>query len=1470
MKKDTAIKIVSGLLVLAIVVVAALAIAGVFNANNNTHPDSALADSDISVAEISMFRGFDANTVLYVKAADGSAITGSVDSIIRVKNNNGIVKMVVDTNNDASGNPGYKPQDGWTEGMYYSVNLASGYEFVNEQYAGLDSFECIVASRESTEADTVVSDNVVFLAAGQYTVTPIAGTEYYTLQAEGSIDDAISAPVFVFANGIDSASYRLVQDSQVVKSATGYTATVEAADIDDVYDALYISKNYSVSGADLQFDLDATEASIRSCDWYLAAVDYLYGESLSDEKTQNKWVNVKIDPGFEAGSPSKVTLKVTITFKGITKKANGERDEDSVITILINNVFTPVFDVHIQKEEGKKGFDANLDLDVDTTASVTFTISKSGYSYGEGKDESMEAIANKVAELVRKVSADKLGNSDNSAKPYTFAKWIIPIGTLPICIEDNLGIELKASFSGKVGVTASNKFHTSVGVVYADGDLKGYGNVDDNFHFGGITLAGSAGARVGLINEIGISAYGTISVDLGLHVGVYADIAGRLELDGDDLIKLFTRAGDFNIIPAYYFETGVYLDLTAAGKVFGFTLKQFTLLSKQFPLFTAGHKYLPVEGVDNPFVDETIYMESSYYYLQNWEVNALDIQNITADSTKRSLAYTEFDYELGEGLRMDGNKLIATKAGEFTSWVKVTSKVNKKLSKTVTIIKNPEMPTASVKEKVYDTNEPEDVYYDVMLNGSKLIGVSVNGEAIAYTYGDGNLVLSVDSIAAALAKKKIAYGANAVSVESSKGYLGLVLRVVSSADVAVDTAKKVYDKAAAGALTWSMALQGNDIAEVREGDTVVDSKYYSYRDGASFVMSAAYWDAKANGDYTETVALVGSDITYDLTVSVQDSRSAYLLTSEYSYVYGSNEDLALAVELFDNDIQSITFDGYPVKSDGAVIPADYFEDKAIGTYNGSINGLAFSVVITKANNALVIPKQTATYYKSSNEAVVFDVKKMPSTELYIASCDGFSQNADSVSISAAFLSKWSGDVWSDTIRGADNAVTLTINIVNDVLPTLAETEFTISGDEVKSIDWNLQGYDIKDLYVSGLPTEAYTVAKDGLKVSGAALDYGTIQATVYTPVNAMSFCIKHNGTPSIASGYALNKTSGDEVTYALDVAHLTFDYVEVVETLILPIQYRYTNGVLTLSNDFVYNLAAGNYTLKVYLSEGEPLTTTLTIQGEMQAVDTVGQGDSTHPFLIYTADQLAGVYAYVNKQGKSASCYKLMADIDMSGYSMEPIGTEEHPYNGVFDGNGYTISNLNITKTVKVGKDGYAIGMFGFVGASGVVMDVRLLQANVKFAQSGSVSAGLIAGRNEGTIKSIYINGSSISAESKSWLDIKNAYFDLGAVVGYNNGGAIRNVDVTADISGKVKGLNVAGIQIFGRKSLINVGAVVGYFTTADKESSKLVSSIKVTANISTSVDNKNPVNQNGWYGYTDLSEDAIVNCVKRCKVSIA
>ncbi|MBO4535254.1 MAG: hypothetical protein J5755_04895, partial [Clostridia bacterium] len=123
----------------------------------------------------------------------------------------------------------------------------------------------------------------------------------------------------------------------------------------------------------------------------------------------------------------------------------------------------------------------------------------------------------------------------------------------------------------------------------------------------------------------------------------------------------------------------------------------------------------------------------------------------------------------------------------------------------------------------------------------------------------------------------------------------------------------------------------------------------------------------------------------------------------------------------------------------------------------------------------------------------------------------------------------------------------------------------------------------------------------------------------------------------------------------------------------------------------------------------------------------------------------------------------------------------------------------------------------------------------------------------------------SISATSKSWLNVANAYFDLGAVVGTNEGGVIRTVSVSADIKGGVKGVNVFGVQILGRKSYINAGAVVGYATAGDNNNGKLAN-ISVVASMEVSADNNN-INNNGWYGFTDIEFQP--NEIKRVQISI-
>ena len=83
-----------------------------------------------------------------------------------------------------------------------------------------------------------------------------------------------------------------------------------------------------------------------------------------------------------------------------------------------------------------------------------------------------------------------------------------------------------------------------------------------------------------------------------------------------------------------------------------------------------------------------------------------------------------------------------------------------------------------------------------------------------------------------------------------------------------------------------------------------------------------------------------------------------------------------------------------------------------------------------------------------------------------------------------------------------------------------------------------------------------------------------------------------------------------------------------------------------------------------------------------------GAGTEESPYIISNVDHFvhlaADVGAGIDYQGEY---FILDDDIDFEGQTLIPIGNEENPFRGTFDGSGYTISNIVIdgTNTQKLG-----------------------------------------------------------------------------------------------------------------------------------------------------------------------------------------
>ena len=129
--------------------------------------------------------------------------------------------------------------------------------------------------------------------------------------------------------------------------------------------------------------------------------------------------------------------------------------------------------------------------------------------------------------------------------------------------------------------------------------------------------------------------------------------------------------------------------------------------------------------------------------------------------------------------------------------------------------------------------------------------------------------------------------------------------------------------------------------------------------------------------------------------------------------------------------------------------------------------------------------------------------------------------------------------------------------------------------------------------------------------------------------------------------------------------------------------------------------------------------------------------------------------------------YELMADLDFEG-SDYATGTGWIPieeFDAIFDGNGYTISNLFIDMDI----DGDVnAGLFAELSVGAVIRNLRLAAVdvtvtNVGVGTAGNVRVGGLVGRSVGTVAGIYVSGEISVANAQS-----STY--VGGLLGASNG----------------------------------------------------------------------------------------------------
>jgi hypothetical protein len=171
-------------------------------------------------------------------------------------------------------------------------------------------------------------------------------------------------------------------------------------------------------------------------------------------------------------------------------------------------------------------------------------------------------------------------------------------------------------------------------------------------------------------------------------------------------------------------------------------------------------------------------------------------------------------------------------------------------------------------------------------------------------------------------------------------------------------------------------------------------------------------------------------------------------------------------------------------------------------------------------------------------------------------------------------------------------------------------------------------------------------------------------------------------------------------------------------------------------------------------------------------------------------DNLGGSYILMNNLDSTTPGYaELASPTANQGKGWQPIGTFDAQFNGTFNGQGHTISDLFINRP-----DQMHVGLFSVVDNKGVIQGIGMVNADV----TGYAGASILVGGNEGIVSSSYSTG---RVNGTAWV---------GGLVGAN-AGVVGNSYSTGHVTGKESVGGLVGDNIHGTVlNSYSTGSVTG------------------------------------------------------------
>ena len=406
----------------------------------------------------------------------------------------------------------------------------------------------------------------------------------------------------------------------------------------------------------------------------------------------------------------------------------------------------------------------------------------------------------------------------------------------------------------------------------------------------------------------------------------------------------------------------------------------------------------------------------------------------------------------------------------------------------------------------------------------------------------------------------------------------------------------------------------------------------------------------------------------------------------------------------------------------------------------------------------------------SNAATTQAVQGLPTDEFATLDLGDAFRQKDGYPLPAWYVISQGSHTLTITVQPADAIVALTdadaqpITLLGDsgrYTCTLAAGKYTLAvtpaeGDsehEAKSVPV-VMGRQNKEVSVELVarhyavsfpltPDSAQLVLYSGTTASGTAIDpvtpgkYSLPRGTYYYEASDFGY-LTQSGTITVTEDTSLPLTLAESArsTFRFRIyptsadAQITLRRADGDQREIAG-----TNGSYLLpEGSYQYTIAADGYKTRtgtISAPDMQELTLTL-VSGESwdgtPATDLRGAGTQEDPYLIASGAELALAAQRINATTNSAEAhayYRLEQDIDLGYQNWTPFGkTSASPFCGEFDGNGHTISGLNVAQQA-----------YAYYGLFGCLTDALVKDLTVTgeiFCDESSGAAGGIAGAATG------------------------------------------------------------------------------------------------------------------------------------------